>query len=170
MEQDKTRPVIRLNKIVIVHETDINPDMSVLGRYSEEPGPDDRTIDREAIGHMGPHEFRYFVAAMSGKETGNPDSVEQDYRRVEALNNGEWYSMGIWAQAEVSYADGTRGIRCIERLRSGGLWGIASDDDSGTITEAENEQLDELYSHLEVFGIDLSNWEDKVASAEHKMK
>ena len=157
---------IRIDKIVIVHETDTCPDMSYLGEYSDEPGPDDRTIDRKARGHCGRDGYRYFIAEMSGEETGNPDSVEQDYRRAEALNNGEWYSMGIWAQAEVSYADGPHA----ERLRSAGLWGIASDDDSGTITETENEQLDELYSHLEVFGIDLSNWEDKVASAEHKTK
>jgi hypothetical protein len=155
---DDGRP--RVDRIIIHHEPD--SDLSYLGRYSAEPGPDDRTVDRVALGHIREgclhREYRYFIAAMSGGDTGNPDSVRQDYERVEAYNRGEWYEMGIYAVAEVSYATGV-GSRRIERLQSGGLWGIRSDSSPEYIEEVEQNELDDLREHLGHFGVDVSNWD-----------
>jgi hypothetical protein len=142
-----------LASIKIEHLVDEDPHLEDLGVYSDLPGPDDRTVDRP--GH------RYFIAAMSGEETGNPDSVEQDYQRMEAYNNGEWYMAGIRAVAEVTCPVGNGNSR-IERLSSGGLWGIESDSDMGDI---EQEQLDDLREHLEHFGVDVNNFAELAAKA-----
>jgi hypothetical protein len=164
------QPAIRIDKIVIYHETDTCPVLTDLGEYSNEPGPEDRTIDRFPNGksRVYRNEYRYFVAAMSGDETGNPKSVEEDYRRMEAYNHNEWYMLGVYVVATVSYAD-AQGCHRLEHLQSAGVWGVESDCGED-IVEIENEQLDELYSHLDVFGVDLSNWDDRVSVAEHKEK
>lgn len=147
-------------KVAIKREQDTDPDLSYLGEYSNKPGPADRTIDREEHGDMRLHEYCYFIAATAGDETGNPDSVEQDYQRMEAYNRGEWWMVSVYAVAEVSYPiDGNS--RRIERFKSGRFWGIESDSDD-YLAEVEQEQLDDLKAHLEHFGVDMGNWETAV--------
>jgi len=148
-----------LVSVEIEHETDTDPSTDYLGVYSSEPGPEDRTIDRQERGHTcGPREYRYFIAASSADETGNPESVKQDYERMEALQRGEWCMLGVIATAKVEYLT-ANGCRRMERFRSDGLWGVESDGNADYIREIENEQLDDLYEHLEHFGVDLSNWD-----------
>ena len=153
----------RVDKITIRHEHDDSPDLDDIGRYSDTPGPDDRTVDRRKQ-HAGGRQYRYFIAAMSGDETGNPDSVRQDYERMEAYNRGEWSMLGIYAVAEVSYSIGGK-CRRIERFQSGGLWGIESDSGQGYIEEVEQDELADLKTHLERFGVDTDNWADVAAKA-----
>lgn len=134
------RPIIR--RVWTSRKVD-DSHTSYLGEYSNLPGPADRTIERE---NCGSREFRYFVAAMSGEDTGNPESVQQDFDRMESLNNGDWCYVGIVAYAEVVTAAGI-----IQRLQSGGLWGIESD--SGVyMEEIQSEQLEELRGELRGFG------------------
>ena len=155
----------RVDKITIRHEHDDGADLSHIGRYSDTPGPDDRTVDRFPNGtYDHGREYRYFIAAMSGDETGNPDSVRQDYVRMEAYNRGEWSMLGIYAVAEVSYSIGGK-CRRIERFQSGGLWGIESDSGQGYIEEVEQDELADLKSHLERFGVNTDNWADVAAKA-----
>jgi hypothetical protein len=154
-----------LVSIKVEHEPDTSPDLDWIGTYSNEPGPADRTVDREACGDWGgSHDYAYFIAANSGDETGNSDSVKQDYQRMEAYNNQQWYMLGIRAAAKVQCPDGSGSYR-LEYFSSGGLWGIESDSDKDYIQEIKNEQLDDLYAHLEHFGVDLSNWDALTAKA-----
>jgi len=74
---------------------------------------------------------------------------------------------GIHARAELSYDIG-HGDRRIQRMESAGLWGIESDSGADYLKEVEQEELADLRRHLEVFGVDCSNWEELVAKAEHK--
>lgn len=60
--------------------------------------------------------------------------------------------MGCTAKAEVSYSVG-QGSRRSEWFTSGGLWGIESDSEQSYLSEVEQEQLNDLRSHLEQFGI-----------------
>ena len=64
-----------------------------------------------------------------------------------------WEMLGCVAKAEVSYDIG-QGNRRLETLSSGGLWGIESDMDDNTRQDYENEQLEDLASHLAHFGIE----------------
>ena len=135
-----------IRHVRLIREVDTSPDTSWIGEYTSEPGPDDRTIDREERGDAGRNEYRYFIAAMSGEETGNPKSVEEDYRRMELLNRGDWCFFGISAEATV-VVGGT-----IQTIRSGGLWGIESDSGDAYFREVGNEQLSELRDTLTQLG------------------
>jgi hypothetical protein len=92
-------------------------------------------------------ENRYFNVAMSAEETGNPKSVEQDYQRAEAYNRGEWCMVGVWAEATVQLTGDT-----IQRIRSGGLWGIESDSGEEYFEEVAQEELAALRAELLAVG------------------
>lgn len=136
----------RIISVKVHRETDTDPDLSYLGEYTSRPGAEDVTIDRQARGDMERGTYRYFVAAMSGKESGNLDSPEQDYQRMEAYNRNEWCMMGVWAEAEVVLTD------VVQRIRSGGLWGIESDSGEEYFKEEESNQLHDLGKELEAIG------------------
>jgi len=135
---------VNVTKVEIVRECDNDPDTGYLGAYTSKPGPDNRTIDREERGDMLRGEYRYFVA---GEETRNPDSVEQDYQRMEGLSRGEWCYLGIYARVEV-IVNGT-----VQTIRSPGLWGIESDSSSAYFDEVAQDELDTLKGILSEMGI-----------------
>jgi hypothetical protein len=133
----------RILSVKVNRDVDDQPDLSHLGEYSNKPGDADKTIDRGERSR----ECRYFIATLSGDETGNPDSVRQDYERMEAYNNQKWCMIGISASADVVLAGQT-----VQRIRSAGLWGVESDSDGAYLAEVESEQLDELREQLEALG------------------
>lgn len=144
-----------IRRVYVKMLLDENPDLSHLGNYGNTPGPG--AIDREERGDMGRDEFRYFTPAMTGEQTGNPESPEQDYRRMEAFTRGDWSMHGIRACAEIVAAGTTQTI-C-----SAGLWGIESDSDPSYFTDVAGEQLEELYAILRDFGFtDESIWSVRV--------
>ena len=140
---------MKILSIEIKHMQDDSPDLSHLGEYSDSPGPD--SINRVESGEIplgSTHckEYRYFNPAMSGEETGNPDSPQQDYQRMISYNLLEWYMLGIGAKAQVEIA----GV--IQTITSSGLWGIESDSDDSYLESIEKEQLEELSEILETMG------------------
>lgn len=148
--------MICIDKIKIVTEHDETA-VSELGEYSKTPGPDDRTIDRDARGDMRRGEYQYWIAAMSGEETGNPESVEQDYKRAEALNNGEWDLQYLYLRAVVSYDCG-HGCRRTESLKSAGIGAVESDMDRDEKICMVREELEDLRTHLARFNVSLENF------------
>jgi len=94
------------------------------------------------------------------------DPEEQKYEAQDAERRESyglsWHYIGIVAHAEVSYQYGP-GSRRIERFESGGLWGIETDSEDSYLVEVATEQFSDLRRHLEVFGVDTSNF-DEVAS------
>jgi hypothetical protein len=147
------RHPIRIERVFIRHKIDEQPDLTNLGNYSNtnQPGAIFRA-------NAGTREFRYFIPAMTGEQTGNPDSPRQDFERMEAYNRGDWQSLGVFAEAIVSYPDSPN-CRRTERFTSSGLWGVESDS-GDYIAEVEKEQLAELKDHLAVFCVDTSNFEE----------
>lgn len=141
-----------LRKIDILHILDDSPDLSWIGDYSGTRGPEDRTIDRLARSDMSRGEYRYFIACNSGEETGNPDSVEQDYQRMEAYNRGDWHVIGLRVRATIAIHE-CRHTRDIN-IESSGLWGVESDSGDDYMTEVAREQLDEIRAELNDWGID----------------
>lgn len=135
-----------------------------LGAYSNTPGknstPGKNCIDREARGDKRNNEYRYFNVALSAEETGNPNSVEQDYQRAEAFNRGDWCYMAMRAMAEISVG----GV--LQNIRSGGLWGMESDADKEYFQKAGAEQLAELKDILVELGF--SAEEIEAAPVENK--
>lgn len=94
-------------------------------------------------------EFNYFKPYAGGEKEGTDDYQKygkQDFERMESLNNGNWYFMGIIAKAEIRTESGTMQV-----IRSGGLWGIESD--SGEyLEEVGKEELENLRLELESLG------------------
>ena len=146
MAQTPTNPP-QTATLTIDVEPDDHPDLSHLGTWTDDPGPDDRTVDRIERGIYGRHEARYFVAAMSADETGNPDSVEQDWKRMETYGR-TWHMIGIRATVTVE-VDGTK-----QTFKSRGLWGIESDAGDDYLEEIAREELADLKTTLDAFSVD----------------
>ena len=76
--------------------------------------------------------------------------------------------IGIFIEAEVSYPITVFRIsdqkyqehRRIETLRSSGLWGIASDSGFDYQVSVEKDELEDLKTHLSIFGVDVSNFHE----------
>ena len=134
----------RIVNIEFVRDTDDCPDLSHLGEYHTESRSN--AIDRQERGDMGRGEYRYFSPAMTGEETGNPESPEQDYQRYEAYNRGEWCMIFCFAKATVS----VNGV--LQTITSGGLAGVESDSDESYFKEIEAEQREELKAILTDLG------------------
>jgi hypothetical protein len=117
--------------------------------------------DCDERGDMGRGEYRYFNSSFNyvdknGKPTDGltPEEVrsyvKQDYERMESLNAGHWSYMGIRAEAEIILDP--FGIATVQRISSGGLWGIESDSDASYITDVENDELSDLRHELHAIG------------------
>ena len=146
---------MKIESIKIKHIIETQPDLSYLGKYSNNPA--EVHIDRKERGNQGCGEYRYFNLGC-----GDPEYIEQDYKRAESYNRQEWYVFGVMAVAIVSYSTETvPASNRLETLTSGGLWGIESDSED-YIETVENEQLDDLREHLAHFGIVVSdeNWNE----------
>jgi len=64
-----------------------------------------------------------------------------------------WNYRGVYAEAEVAYrAPGQNGF-CLEWFKSGGLWGVSSDETDEYLETIAKEELGALHLHLQHFGI-----------------
>ena len=146
---------MKIESIRIEHKPDTDPDLSWIGEFT------DNATDNAIIRH-GEHagklvselgeddklpgksrEYRFFVPAMTGEETGDPDSPKQDWQRMEGYNSGQWSMIGVVAKAEIVSPNGI-----IQTIRSGGLWGVESDSGADNLLEIAKEQLAELKAEL----------------------
>ena len=155
---------MKIESIKIKHTIETQPDLSYLGKYSNNPA--EVHIDRKERGNQGCGEYRYFNLGY-----GDPEYIEQDYKRAESYNRQEWYVFGVMAVAIVSYSTETvPASNRLETLTSGGLWGIESDSED-YIETVENEQLDDLREHLAHFGIVVSdeNWNELCEQAKENI-
>ena len=143
---------IRVDRIEIQWLTDEGASLDNLGTYGH-AATSPAAIDRAALGHQMRGEFRWFNPAMTGDETGNPESPAQDYARAEAYNRGEWSMLGCVAVATISRPCG-QGSRRLDKLTSGGLWGVESDSGADYLKSVESEQMADLAEHLKAFGIE----------------
>jgi hypothetical protein len=73
--------------------------------------------------------------------------------RLQQYRDGQFSFVGVQAEAEVlipatEHEHSTKGHAIVQRITSGGLWGIESDSDAPYFVEIEKEQLDELAQQL----------------------
>ena len=98
-------------------------------------------------GDMGRHELRYFNGPVDNyKDLESAEIrkyIRQDYDRMESLNRGDWCFMGMRAEAEVQ-----TGSDVVQRITSGGLWGIESDSDKDHLESTAREELAQLKAEL----------------------
>jgi hypothetical protein len=172
----QTKPMV--TSIVIEHIITNNNDTSWLGTYSN-------TWQSGAIKrYLAPRrEYQYFIPGTSytehfkglhkmGYSKGNCDYLarqynQQDFQRMEDLNNGNWHFIGIRAKATVIYPIGNNDDYRVEHFTSDGLYGIESDS-KDYIVEVEHEQLASLKNHLKIFNVNIKNFDALAINAEVK--
>lgn len=108
-------------------------------------------------------EYRYFNPSFNyvdknGKATDTPENVRkyvrQDYERMERLNAGGWYFIGIRAEAaiQVFTFQGINTSTNLQEITSSGLWGIESDSSREYLESVEQEELSDLKTQLLALG------------------
>lgn len=121
----------------------------------------------------GHGEYRYFKPYAGGKTEGTTDYRKygkQDFENMESLNNGNWWYVGIMANAEIVTTSGTRQV-----IRSGGLWGIedhCNKDSRSYINEEAKNQLAYLSTELASLGFSqqainraIKQWDGEIKDA-----
>lgn len=103
------------------------------------------------FGHWNNREYRYFNPNHENYEGCTEEEIRkycrQDFDRMESLNAGDWYYIGIRAEAIIETGSGIT-----QRVSSGGLWGIESDSDKSYFEEVQNEELAALKAELVALG------------------
>ena len=136
----------KIEEIWIEHIVDDNPDLSFL---------ESEVVDGKVISDA------YSQADYDEDPKTIEKYIEEDTKRLNDYGN-TWVQWGIRAVAEVSYPIASQpGSRRLERFTSSGIWGIDSDSDGAGIAAEEESQLDDLKSHLEQFGVDVSDFDSK---------
>lgn len=152
----------KIFSITIKKTMDTDADTSFIGEYTDtqEEGVIDRNAgefiekikDYEAPSKN--REYRFFKPYVGEEKVGTPEYYKygmQDFERMESLNKGDWYFMGVTAVAEVGISlDGGKTWK-LDKLTSGGLWGIESDSGEH-IKEEANNQLEDLKAYLKEYG------------------
>jgi hypothetical protein len=94
-------------------------------------------------------EYRYFRPYAGGEVPGTADYRKyglQDWKRMEALNNGDWHYVGIIATVTLTNADGFKKV-----VKSAGLWKIESDSSADHFKEMAREQVEEIRAEVEKY-------------------
>lgn len=95
-------------------------------------------------------DYRFFLPYAGGESVGSKDwrtYARQDWERMREYSKGCWQYIGIMAQAEVTLA----GSDVVQRITSGGLWGVESDS-GAYLEEVAGEELESLRDELETLG------------------
>lgn len=169
MKSDKRILSVRLQRI-----QDSDADTSHLGEFS------DKAETEFAIHHCeranDPHVYEYFNSAtvepFDGPESplkaqwhkDMESTSEADYKRMMAYSDGEYYYLGILAEAQVRLSKNAT----IQRFTSGGLWGIESDSGPEYFAEVEKEELADLKSTLIAVGFSRRAIAAAFKNVEHK--
>ncbi len=107
---------------------------------------------------MQRNEYRYFNGPVENYKGESPEDirkyVRQDYERMESLNAGNWYYIGMSAEAQVLLTNaGSPEFTGIgQKITSGGLWGIESDSEKSYLESVEKEELSDLRAQLKALG------------------
>lgn len=144
--------------VEIVTRYDDSPDTSYIGTYTDvaEEGAivwatGEFCEDANEIPAPS-REYRFFVPYARGEKVQSQSYrayAQQDWERMRRLSAGEWCYVGIMAQAEITLANSN----VIQRITSGGVWGIESDTDGAYLEELASAELEELRGELESLGL-----------------
>jgi len=154
----RTRKIL---SIKVEHLPDYDAPTDWIGEYTDDPDPYNfdrqerkmlKTLERDRDYEMPERgrEYRFFKPQAGGEEPGSRAYIKygkQDLDRMEGLEKGEWSFLGIVASAKIQ-----TGTDIVQKIHSGGLWGIESDSDNGHISEVEQEELASLKKELRAVG------------------
>ena len=134
----------KINKITIEHIPDYDADLSWIGTFSN------KAESEYAIKHEGDrNSYKYFNPQKGACES--KKQARKDYERIMDYDKGNWSMLGIKATAETAIDIG-QGCWKLDKITSGGLWGIESDAETIYHEEEEQNQLSELKDYLKEYG------------------
>ena len=177
LERNHREPVDKLERIIEYLNTVLNsiPDFSDTPRNEDISEAQDLLIEAQDSlvecdctqgGRWNNREYRYFNPVHENykglEEAEIRQYCKQDYERMEAYNNQQWYFVGIRAEAEIVVS----GI--CQTITSGGIWGIESDSDKYYFAGVEAEELSELRKTLEALGFSKRAISTAFKSVQHK--
>ena len=128
---------------------------SLNAAYDELQQIADGFDDCDCNKHFSGREYRYFNSASVDSHNTpeeNRKYARQDYERSEQLNAGNWYYIGIRAEAAVSVDGNNPQGGVTQTITSGGLWGIESDSGRDYLESVEKEELADLKTQLLALG------------------
>jgi len=155
----RTRKIL---SIKIEHLCDTDPMTDHIGEYTDEWDPYHfdrqegkmlKTLERDRSYCMPDkgREYRFFKPYAAGEEPGTALYIrygKQDLARMEGLERGAWSYIGIRATALITHS----GSDIVQKITSGGLWGIESDAGDEHHTEVEDDELHALREELKAVG------------------
>jgi len=135
-----------IKKIIIKHIQDNDNDLSWLGTFGNEKG--EFGIDNPQFGDNR-NSYPYFNANNVSDMT----EAKQNYETIMKYDIGDLYSIGIKAEAEIYTQQDGNNFWLMNKINSGGLWGIEQGykNDKEDIKEIEQEQLEDLKTTLKEF-------------------
>lgn len=131
----------KIKKITLKRVPDYDADLSYLGTFDPQAQSD------YAIAHEPDNNRTFNWFNPQNVEGDTPRNLrkyaKQDYERMMAYENGHWHMMMVKAEAEIATSEkGNSWL--INKVSSGGLWGLESDSDESYFKEVEDEQMAEL--------------------------
>ncbi len=174
--------MIEIVSIEYKEEVDTCPDLSWLGKYTNNEVPSSNDLKRgnamdRGKGSKLTKEYQYFIPANQvedtrkwfeehGKTANEAEVLARkqnflDYHRMEDYDNG-WCMMGITAVAKIK----VEGV--IQKITSGGLYGIESDSSDEYKEEVKQEQLKDLKSILLELGVEEKEISRAISEIEEK--
>lgn len=135
---------MKLLSIRLRKEYDDNPDLDMIGRYSNEWK--EGAIETKRDGRY----LKYFHPMSS-----EPEYAQQEFEFMEGIERGEHIAYCVYAEAEIEI------LGVSQYIRSGALYGIWDEVDQSTYQEEYNELTDILLdmgiSQTEISGITVVN-------------
>lgn len=146
------------NKTLDAERDALDETYDKLGELTEEV----TACDCGERGNMGRNEYRYFNGPIENYKGESPEDirkyVRQDYERMESLNRGDWWYIGIRAEAKIAIEGAEPSRRYhfegwdTQTIVSGGLWGIESDSGESYLQSIAKEELANLREQLKALG------------------
>ncbi|MBV6489846.1 MAG: hypothetical protein CNCCGFBP_00220 [Fimbriimonadaceae bacterium] len=142
-------PRVSSVRLVWSHDGDCEPD------YLETSAESHFGEDGSAWSHVGEADKLRVESEFGSIWNACVAYAKQDAERLAKFRFDDWWFEGCYAVAEVLY-EASPGCFRLDVLRSAGLWGIESDSGSDYVRSIESDELADLSSHLERFGIHAS--------------
>lgn len=101
-----------------------------------------------AWAHVKPTALAEVVAKYGSIEKADIEYARQDCERLDRLNDGHWWYVGVIAKAQIWNPE----TQQTQWIQGGGLWGVESYSSNEYFAEVGLEQLASLHAELEALG------------------
>ena len=154
-DTERQGPRLRITKIVIETAPDEFPDLSHLeSEYDEETQTVTKSVcySNADVRNQGWEKVKGWI--------------DEDRRRLDSYGDA-WVCVGVEAIAYLSVLlkGGLKGFAICQTIRSGGVWGIENDSETGYLREEGENELAQLRDILSALGVEQAEIGKAIAEA-----